>query len=147
MIRQAGPGDAGALMQMGKAFFDEAGHGEKYEFCPKSFAATLCVLLEHKLLIVAEDKGEVIGMAGADVSHAFWNHSVKMGREAFWYVRPGRRQGVGTELLAALETVSMANGATVFDVVAEDGKRDAALSRLYRRAGYRPAERVFRKGL
>lgn len=147
MIRPAVPEDAEALMNMGRAFFEEAGHGKEFTFDPVDFGGTLDVLADAGLLLVVEKDGEVIGMAAADVAPAFWNRSVLMGREAFWYVLPRHRKGVGRELLNALISAAQSYGAAVFDVVAEDGKRGPALARLYRAGGFSPAETVFRKRL
>jgi len=148
MIRAAEPRDAGRLIEMGHAFFVEAGHeGDVGAFDPESFVKTLGTLANAGLLLVAEKGGEVIAMAAADVAPAFWNHKVLLGREAFWYVEPAHRKGLGRELLKALETASMKYGATMFDVVAEEGKRSQALARLYRAGGYSPAELTFRKRL
>lgn len=147
MMRHASPADAPFLMEMGKAFFEEAGYGAKYEFDPVSFGHTLTLLARAGLLVIAEKEGEVIGMGAADVAPAFWNNAVKIGREAFFYIVPRHRKGLGKQMIAALEAASMACGATVFDVVAEEGSRSEALARLYRAGGYEPAERTFRKAL
>ncbi|MBS0219138.1 MAG: GNAT family N-acetyltransferase [Proteobacteria bacterium] len=149
VIRPAVEDDAEALLRMGEAFFKEAGHAGQFEFDPLDFGATLDMLARHNLLLVVEKNGQVIGMAAADVAPAFWNRRVLMGREAFWYVEPAHRKGVGRELLHALECAAKSYGATVFDVVAEEGegKRGAALARLYRAAAYSPAETVLRKRL
>jgi GNAT superfamily N-acetyltransferase len=149
VIRPAVPDDAPALLRMGEAFFREAGYAEQFQFDPSSFGAALDALANAGLLLVAEKEGAVIGMAAADVAPAFWNRSVQMGREAFWFVEPAHRKGVGKNLLNQLELAAKEYGATVFDVVAEDGegKRGPALARLYRAAGFSPAETVFRKRL
>lgn len=150
MIRRAHPSDVPWLVEMGHAFFREAGHeGVTGEFDPNSFAATLDVLAPHNLVLVMEEHGEVVGMAAADVAKAYWNHNVLLGREAFWYIKPEFRKGDGRYLLEGLENVARSIGAVHFDAVAEEGegKRGEALGRLYRRASYRPVERTFRKRL
>ncbi len=148
MIRPATQEDAGRLVEMGYAFFIEAGHeSDATPFDPESFVRTLALLASHGLLLVVEKDGAVIGMAAADVAPAFWNHKILLGREAFWYVEPAHRKGIGRELLKALEALVTSLGATLFDVVAEDGKRSEALARLYRAGEYNPAERTFRKRL
>jgi GNAT superfamily N-acetyltransferase len=86
-------------------------------------------------------------MAAADVAPSLCNHGVRVGQEAFWYVKPTHRKGVGKKLLAALECAAKSQGAAFFDVVAEDGERSQALARIYEAAGYNPKLRTFRKGL
>ena len=153
VIRPATPDDFPAMVEMGKAFFEEAGHSAEHPFCEQSFIHTLHILTNAGLLLVVDKGGGVIGMAAADVAPAYWNHAIKVGREAFFYVRPEHRTGLGKHLIKALENVSLAHGATVFDLVAEQGKRTQklsrgeALGRLYRAHGYVLAEQTFRKAL
>lgn len=147
MIREAIADDAGKLVEMGWAFFQEAGHAGEFVFDPQSFLGSLEMLAGAGMLLVVEDGGEVVGMAAADVAPALWNRSILLGREQFWYIVPAHRKGTGVALLSALEQAAKRYGATTFDVVAEDGQRSEALGRLYRRASYNPAERTFRKRL
>lgn len=147
MIRPPIASDMPAIREMGQAFFVEAGHDKKYTFCPESFERTVDLLAKANLFIVMEKDGQPIGMGAADVAAAFWNNAVKIGREAFFYIQPRHRKGLGKQMIAGLEAVSMAYGATVFDVVAEEGSRSEALARLYRAGGFEPVERTFRKAL
>ena len=155
MIRAAEPTDLPAMLEMGQAFFAEAGHAAEHPFCEASFTTTLQALGNTGLLLVADHAGAVIGMAAAAIRPAPWDHAVKTGREVFFYVQPAHRKGLGKLLIKALEDVSMAHGATVFDLVAERGSprpdakitRGAALGRLYEAHGYALAETTYRKVL
>ena len=148
MIRTARDEDVPALMAMGRAFVAEAGYAEIIPFDEKSFYRTLEILAQANLLRVFDVGGRVIGMAGADVAPAICNHSVILGREAFWYVDPEYRNGRGTPLLHAIEECARAKGAQFFDAIAEEkGGRAPALGRVYRREGYRVAEHTYRKVL
>lgn len=149
MIRLAVPDDGPQIMKMGEGFFNEAGHGARFTFDRESFAHSVIQFAKNDLLLVVEKDGQVVGMAAADVAPAFWNYNVLLAREAWWYLLPAHRQGIGRRLLVALEDLLRARGATLFDVVAEDGEgsRSEALARLYRAGGFSPAERTFRKVL
>lgn len=149
MIRPAVPEDIKPIMAMGEAFFAEAGHAARgCVFDPQSFAYTVGMLMDAGLILVMEHEDKVVGMAAMDAAKAYWNHNVLVGREAFWYVCPAHRKGRDSRsLLSALEDTAKAAGIHIFDVVAEDGERGPALARLYRAAGYNPAETTFRKGL
>lgn len=147
MIRAACPADMPQLLDMGAAFVVEAGYAETVPFSPLDFHATLCILGNANLLLVVEENGEVVGMGAADVAPAVYNRDIRIGREAFWYLKPNHRKGHGKALLAALECAAKAQGATFMDVVAEDGERSDALARIYRAASYKPTERTFRKAL
>lgn len=151
MIRLATGSDMLRLLEMGRAFNEEAGYAEQVPFCVESFTRTLTVLGNAGLILVMEDEtGDVIGMAAADVAASICNHKILVGREAFWYISPAHRFGPdrrGRQLLAALEKTVKDRGGHFFDVVAENGKREKALARLYRAASYSPAEITFRKAL
>ena len=151
MIRPAIPNDIFHLIDMGEAFHREAGIAERYPeltFDKDSFAYTAALLMDAGLLLVMEEKGVPVGMAAADGAPCFLNRNFVIGREQLWYVEPEHRKGRDSRhLLGALEDLARARGMHLFDVVAEEGERSDALGRLYRRAEYNPAERVFRKRL
>jgi GNAT superfamily N-acetyltransferase len=152
MIRQAIPNDIFHLIDMGEAFHREAGiaaRDERLAFDRDSFAYTAALLMDAKLLLVMEDDtGTPVGMAAADGAPCWFNRNCVLGRELLWYVQPAHRKGKDSRhLLGALEDLAKARGIHLFDVVAEEGERSDALGRLYRRADYNPAERVFRKVL
>ncbi len=147
MIRAAEPRDLEALVEMGRAFNVEAGYADTVPFCEVTFRANVTIFGHANLLLVVEVEGDVVGMAAADVAPSLCNHGVRIGQEAFWYVMPAHRKGIGMKLLTALEYAAKAEGATLFDGVAEDGERSDALARLYRAGGYNPIGRTFRKRL
>lgn len=150
MIRRAQSTDIDRLIEMGRAFFAEAGHENScpgFTFDAASFARTLALLASHGLLLVVDKGNGPVGMGAIDVSRAYWNHNVVLSREAFWYCDPEYRKGLGRKLLTAMETAAGDYGATVFDVVAEPGPRSKPLEYLYEKAGFDPAEKTFRKVL
>lgn len=147
MIRPAVVDDLPRLLEMGRAFNVEAGYAEIVPFDQDSFGRTLAALAAAKVLMVIDHKGAAVGMAGADIGASVCNHQVRIAREAFWYIEPEHRKGGGLSMLNALECAAKNHGVSIFDVVAENGKRDEALARLYRAAKFNPAERTFRKFL
>ena len=148
MIRAATIADEPELLAMGRAFNEEAGYAETVPFNEDSFKVTLAILGTAGLLLVADVNGKAVAMAAADVAPSICNHGVRIGQECFWYVAPSHRNGkIGKKLLAALECAAQSQGATFFDVVAEDGERSEPLARLYRAGSYNPRSRTFRKRL
>lgn len=150
MIRAPQPSDIPLLVDMGRAFFMEAGHEDShpgFTFDSDDFAQTLDLLAGHGLLLVADRGDGPVGMAGIDAGGAFWNRKTILGREAFFYIVPAARKGLGRKIIAAMETAAGSYGATTFDLVAEPGPRSLPLAELYRRQGYNPAETTFRKRL
>lgn len=147
MIRQAEPRDMPAIVEMGEAFFAEAGWADRAQFCVESFTETATALMERGILLVVDKNGEAVGMAAAVSSPAYWNKNVSIGQELWLYCKPAHRKGVGAELLRHLESAAKARNVKFFGMVAEHGLRHEALAQVYKRAGYSVAEHTFCKAL
>lgn len=147
MIRAAAPTDIFRILEMGAAFFAEAGWAKHAEFDRDSFAYSCGLIMDHGVFLVAERDDGIIGMVAAGVSPAYWNRQVLTAQELFWYCVPEHRKGIGTKLMAALEAALQARGVVLASVSAEEGLRSEALGRLYRQRGYWPAEKLFWKRL
>lgn len=143
MIRDARPEDVGRILELGERFFNEAGWPRVATWDGMSVVDTLEKLASEGVLIVAEDNGRVVGMAGAPIGPAYFNRDINMSQELFWYVDKGAK--VGLSLLDGLEAGCKAKGSHVHIQGAVSGLRDDALNRLYRARGYAPAERYFIK--
>jgi GNAT superfamily N-acetyltransferase len=145
-IRAAEPNDLGALLDMGREFFDHSGNGSFTTFDEPSLTATLISLTSGVAggsLLVAEVAGKVVGMAACLVFPFYANHGTLIGQELFWWTNPDHRKGIGGELLDELEAEAKRKGAKVFISANLAGEHDAAFDRLYRRRGYIPAENTF----
>lgn len=150
IIRPAQPSDAPRMLQMGLAQFVEAGWGDHAEFCQfdaHSFLNKLQRIADGGLMFVADQAGTAVGMVAAEVGPAYWNESILLFQEVFWYCEPEYRKGTGTALLRELEHAAKAVGVRLGVMASEDGVRGPALARLYRGAGYNPIERLFVKVL
>lgn len=131
-------------MDMGRAFFEEAGWAKHAEYDPTSFAYSCGLLMDHGVFLVADDeRAGVIGMVAAGICPAYWNRKVLTSSELFWYCMPGYRQGVGAQLMSALEADLKARGVFLASMSAEEGMRGSALGRLYRQRGYFPMEKLY----
>ena len=109
IIRDAIADDAVALVEMGQAFFAEAGIAERFEalglpdigFCPKSFLLSCEMLAKTGAMLVAEVDGELVGSAGLHpTGPALRRRHVMMLGISVVGAMQGR--GVGTALMAAL---------------------------------------------
>ena len=147
MIRAAAPDDLPAIVDMGEAFFEEAGWAARAPFCRESFAQSVKRIAEGGILLVVEKGGKAVGMAGAVFSPAYWNEKVLIGQEIFLYIKPTDRKGSGKELLRQLESAAKARNVQFFGMVSEHGLRHDALKAVYERAGYSLAEHTFCKAL
>jgi GNAT superfamily N-acetyltransferase len=148
MIRDATKEDADRLLEMGAAFFEEAGlHERGVTFDPASFLQFCGYLSQNGILLVADSKDGVVGMIGVGVVPAYWNNAVTLAQECFWWVAPEHRKGTGSALLWEMERRATAKGAILGAMVAEHGLRGDAVGRLYRAKGYAPAESTYWKRL
>ena len=146
MIRRAVPTDVFDLMEMGEAFFKEAGWDKHADFDGESFAMTCGGLIDGGILLVGENGvGKLVAMAGAALAPAYWNRKVLTSQELFWYCKPAHRKGLGRQLMAALEDAVQSCGVTLFSMSAEEGLRGHTLGQLYARRGYFPAEKLYWK--
>ncbi len=149
VIRHAEPDDIPSIVSMGELFFEESGYASVITWDQASFLKTACTLLvaDEGSLLVAEQHGLIVGMAGSVVFPFFMNQSQRIGQELFWWVSPDYRQGIGSALLDELEADAKRKGADVFMSAQIAGQRDEAFKRLYMRRGYKPAENSFMRVL
>ncbi len=142
-IRAAEPNDLGALLDMGREFFEVSGNERFTTFDESSLTATIITLMSGVsggVLLVAETEGKVVGMAACMVFPFYANHATLIGQEIFLWADPAHRGAIGDALLDELEAAAMRKGAKVFINANLAGKRDAAFARYYRRRGCVPAE-------
>jgi ribosomal-protein-alanine N-acetyltransferase len=125
-VREATPADTDAVVTLFQAM-DWDRPWPRPQLGPKH--------LEGKLVLVAEEDGEIVGFAIACRERAGRGHLVTLD------VRPGRqRRGIGSELLRAIEEGLAAHGVhtLILETLAgEDGAR-----RFYERHGYAVVRRA-----
>lgn len=147
MIRAAVPADCPRILELGERFFNEAGWRDVATWDRVSVIDTLEALSRGGVLLVAEADGVVVGIAGAALYPAYFNAGLTMAQELFWYVEAAHRNGLGAALLRELEAGCRAKGAHTFTMITVAGLDDELLAKVYRRKGFRPAERSFIKRL
>lgn len=149
MIRAATLSDVPTISALGELFHAEAGWGDVAEYVAADCETTLRHLIENEsgILLVAEEAGGIVGMAGGLCHPFYFNFSHKTGMEFFWWIKPGSRDGVGSRLLDALEGEARAQGCQSWIMIAVDRLAHEATGRLYRRRGYRPCEHTWIKRL
>ena len=138
MIRRAGIEDIPALLEMGRAFADEAGVTARIGWDDESVSDLLKALIESEDGIVLVSERGMIG--GYVAAHPF-NRNVRMFVELFWRAEDGH----GLALLKAAEAQSEALGAVKSVMVAMDGMERT--SRLYGRLGYALCEAQYMKDI
>lgn len=142
MIRRASADDVEIIANLGREFHEEAGWADIADYRSVDCAETLrrMVDAEGALLLVAEDNGEIVGMAGAVLFPLYFNAAHLTAQELFWWIKPGLRNGEGGRLLDAMENEVRARGCESMIMIALDRVNPDATGRLYRRRGYRASE-------
>ncbi len=110
-------------------------------FDPASMQLTLTRLIDdpHQVLFVADHEGSISGMVAGVMYPAYFNHSVLMAQELFWWNRDGQ-PGDGKALYRALEAWAKALGCQSLMMVLLDDAQKPSIDKLYRRWGYQPSE-------
>jgi len=153
MIRPATLEDCETIAELGEEFFTEAGWQDVAEYRREDCLKSLQFLATNDtgILLVAEEDGEIIGMAGGLVSPLFFNFSHKAAQEFFWWMSPRSGGTLGVRMLDALEHGARALGCSTLTMgliaILSAGKKGASMRRLLVRRGYRPAEHTWIKRL
>lgn len=148
MIRSAVPQDLQRLVEMGYAYFVDAGWEKHASFDIESFAFTCgCLLDSGGVLLVGEKGGRPVGMIGTGLTPFAWNRNIQTAVELFWYCEPPYRKKVGAALLAANEAALKERGVRIASMSSEEGRKEANLGQFYVHKGYVPVERTYWKAL
>lgn len=138
MIRPATDADREWIKSECKRFFDASGYGEFCEYRPDDLMRTLEAA---PIVLVDPDRR---AMAAALVFPAFFDGQTLLAQELFWWVAPEhRKSGAAIELLRALEAAARKAGAKALLMLCIDRLDGERVSEIYKRHGYRPAERTF----
>lgn len=143
--RPAAQADIPQLVRMGVAFFEESGYADVTTLDVGAITKLFRDLIDGQgALLVVEADGKIVGMAAGIVYPFYFNRDHITGQELFWWVHPEHRaNGVGSQLLKALESWAKEAGAESFTMVALPQLELEKVGSLYRKAGYRPSENTF----
>ena len=143
-VRHATADDYPALIAFGRKFFDSLAYAD-ITYCEASAARWLDIMRAHGVLLISEVDDEPVGMAGGIYSPFIFNDSHKVGAEVMWWVEPEyRRNGIGSEMLQALEDAAEREGLIRWSMMAIEDSAEQ-VGKIYREAGYTPAERTYVK--
>ncbi len=134
------------LAPLGHEFIAEAGYPEPFEPVHFfNFWSTILATDTGKFLVVEED-GVPVGVMGClFVRDTFTG--VMTGMEHFWFVSKSARRGarIGLSMFEEFERECDRRKCRFKLMIHLDGLRGEALAGFYKRRGYLPAERCYRK--
>lgn len=145
MIRPATLDDLEKIAELGEEFHAEASWADVAPYNAGDCRQALAVILAQGVILVAEDGGEIVGMAGGLIFPLYFNHAHLTGSEMFLWVRPDRRGSLGVRLLDAMEQAARAKGCASWGMALMASLNPEKTEQFYLRRGYRPHERTYLK--
>lgn len=144
-VRQATPADYPAMQRFGERFHAWL----KYDDIPYDADSVLwwfdLMQREGVCLVIEDDDGQLVGMAGGIFSPFVFNLRYRVGAEIMWWVQEDHRNGgTGKMLLAELERHAELAGCKRWSMIAIEGTQDS-VGAIYERNGYNPTERTYSK--
>ena len=147
IVRDGNQEDFDKCVEYGYKFFQLSSYNS-IPYDGESVKRMLNVVTDQGLFVVAEENGVVVGMAGGITSPAYFNNDYLVGAELFWWVEPEYRDtGVGVKLLVELENRARAADITLWSMMLLETLEPEKSTEIYKKLGYKPAERTFLKGL
>lgn len=136
MIRRAGLADVPLIVEMGAAFHAYSPWRD-VSFDPNATAAFVAGLVERGVVFLSE-----AGMIGGILSPSFFNPAHLVAVELFWWASGG-----GGALREAFEAWAREQGAHGVQFSALGDQNSERMAGMFARAGYRPVETGYFKGL
>ena len=144
MIRSATLDDVPAIVEMARKFYATTDYANFAPFDETAMTHLVAGLVDH-VLLVAETDNQLNGMVGLMVSPFVFSPSQLFATEIVWWVEPeARNNGVGIELLRAVEPACKAKGCQSIQMMhLATSPKQAGL--LYQRLGYKHSETSYFK--
>jgi len=144
-IREATSLDVSAIVDMSAKFYATTDYRHIADMCADTVEALAKTLITSGIMLVAEDAGEIIGMAGLYIGPFMFNASKTSAYEVVWWVSPDTRgSGAGKELLLAIEPAARAKGCASVQMLAL-ATSPAHTGAMYERLGYGHSETAYTK--
>lgn len=146
-VRQATETDVQGIVSMSAKFYETTSYAGWAQFNPDTVHDLASNLAENHVMLVAEEGGKLVGMAGLFVAPFMFNGDITAAYEVVWWVDPQTQgQGVGKALLGAIEPACAARGCRTVQMVHLASSPPQAVA-IYERMGYRHTESSYTKTL
>lgn len=146
-IRPATEADVGAIVAMSAKFYATTSYRGFANMDEDTVADLVRTLIDTGVMLVAETRGQVIGMAGLFVGPFLFNRHHLGAYEVVWWVNPDDQgAGAGKALLASIDEACRAKGCTYIQMVTLSTSPPQA-GAIYQRLGYQHSETSYTKVL
>jgi GNAT superfamily N-acetyltransferase len=150
VVRPATVDDLTAYTLMGEAFIGASPLGALVGEDPQATATFITGAMQNPNIgmWIAERDGLPVGICSAIAYPLYFRPSHTIVQELWWWLTPeARGSGAGQMMFKEIELWAASKNATAMFMIALDDENVDKVSKFYRRAGFRPMERTFAKGL
>lgn len=139
-LRLATLADMPQMLANARKFIDSIPAYKNLPYDPVSMEAEFLAMMEGGIILVAEVDGIHLGGIGALLSPLFFNPSIRVMVERFYWVEPGERSaGVGKALFTAFREAAQKSADYLVMISLADERTDS----LYKKLGMVETERFF----
>ena len=147
-IRPATEADVDAIVAMAKHFIAFAPHASIAEYEDSDIVNAARACMEHGIVIVAEQDGEVVGMLFGVTTGIWFAPKTTWAVELAWWVQPEARGGsAGIRLVTAFQDWAREQGAKLVAMSSLHLENDSRVSSVLTRMGFTPSEHTYIKRL
>jgi N-acetylglutamate synthase-like GNAT family acetyltransferase len=149
-VRQAELKDLDEYVKLAARFHAASPMHNFIDFDAEGYANFFITSLEKTevKMWLAEKNGEMIGIAGAILFPLYFNPSTFAVQELWWWLTPNARgSGAAKQMYQCIENWAKETEASALFMIALEDDRVEKMEKLYTRAGYKPMERTFCKGV
>lgn len=150
IIREAELRDLTDYVKLAEMFHAASPMRNFIAFDPEGYANFFVNSLEKTdvKLWLAEKNGEMIGITGALLFPFYFSPSSFAVQELWWWLTPNARgSGAAKLMYQKIEDWAKEVDASALFMIALEDDKAQKMEKLYARAGYRPMERTFCKGV
>lgn len=146
-IRPAIESDVNAIVEMSAKFYATTTYRGFANMDEETVADLVRTLIENGVMLVAEDQGQVIGMAGLFIGPFLFNKHKKGAYEVVWWVSPDTRgSGAGKGLLGEIDAACREKGCDIIQMVTLSTSPPQA-GAIYEAMGFAHSETSYTKVL
>jgi GNAT superfamily N-acetyltransferase len=149
-VREATEADLPVYLQLSADFHAASPMNRVCAFEPEGFGEFVRGAMDNPdiCILLAELNGEIVGITGGIIYPLYFSPSHKVSQELWWWLTPAARgSGAGNKMFKHLQLWAKERGAKTMFMIALEDERAEKMEKVYCRAGFKPMERTFMKGI